>query len=276
MAIVADDLPSRLLQSSARLGWRTVEARTYADPFTAEAFRTTSRQLLLVLVTSGRYRIESRRGGRWRGATYRPGSIGTTAPGNVSELRWRSNDGTPMESLHLYLDPGAAGGVVFPDALTVHDPYVSAAAQSLFSALHDRAPALYADSVAQALVTHVVYRSARPPAAATPLGVLSAGQVTRITDYMQAHLSEDLAVEELAALVNVSKFHFIRIFARTTGLTPHRYLRRMRLQAGADLLRTSSYSVAQIAFRCGYLSSGQFAAAFRAEYGVRPSDLRNF
>ena len=77
-------------------------------------------------------------------------------------------------------------------------------------------------------------------------------------------------------MANVSKFHFIRIFARTTGLTPYRYLRRMRLQTGADLLRTTSYSVAQIATRCGYLSPGQFATAFRTEYGVRPSDLRNF
>jgi AraC family transcriptional regulator len=275
MTLTADELPSRLLDSSVRSGWHTVEARAYADPLVTEAFRTTSPQLLLVLVTSGRYRIESRQGGRWRGATYRPGSIGITAPGNVSELRWRSSDGNAMESVHLHLDPAAVGDVAFPDALTLHDSYVTAAARALSSALHEQAPALYADSLAQALLTHLAYRSARPTASAARPGTLSAAQVTRIADYMQAHLGEDLAVDELAALVNISKFHFIRIFARTTGLTPHRYLRRMRLQAGADLLRTTEYSVAQIAFRCGYLSSGQFAAAFRTEYGVRPSDLRN-
>ena len=75
MTAGADELPSRLLDSSAGRGWRTVEARTYADPLVTEAFRTSSPHLLLVAGTSGRYRIESRQGGRWRAVSYRPGSI---------------------------------------------------------------------------------------------------------------------------------------------------------------------------------------------------------
>ena len=275
MTATVDELPSRLLASSAGSGWRTVEVREYADPLQAEAFRTTSARLLLVLVTSGRYRIESRHGARWRGVGYRPGSVGITAPGNVSELRWRSTDGRPMESLHLFLDPAAAGAATFPDSLSLQDPFVTATARALSTARREQAPALYADSLAQALVVHLARKMVHPGVSDRRPGPLSAAEVARVNDYMQAHLGEDVTVDELAAVANVSKFHFIRTFARTTGLTPHRYLRRMRLRTGADLLRTSTYSIAQIASRCGYLSAGQFSAAFRAEYGVRPTDFRN-
>jgi AraC family transcriptional regulator len=272
---IADELPSRLLTSSEQSGWRRVEARQYADPPVTEAFRTSTSRLLLVLVTSGRYRIESRQGARWRRVSYRPGSIGVTAPGNISELRWRSTDPSPMQSLHLRLDPDLAGDAVLPDALVLHDPFVSAASWALAGALQEQAPALYADSLAQALVTHLAHRAGRP-ATSNPrrTGTLGAAQVEQVSEYMRAHLGEDISVDDLAGVANVSKFHFIRTFSQATGLTPYRYLRRMRLRAGAELLRSSSLSVAQIASQCGYLSIGQFAAAFRSEYGVRPSDLR--
>jgi AraC family transcriptional regulator len=267
-------LPSRLLASSDRLGWRSVDARAYADPPYTEAFRTLSPKLLLVLVTSGRYRIESRHGGTWRGAAYRPGSLGISAPGNLSELRWRSLDPAPMRSLHLHLDPSAAGDAVFPDALTVHDQFAGAAARALARALETRAPALYADSLAQALVTHLAYRVVQP-AASRPALPLSDREVDRIADYMRAHLGEDITVEDLAAIVNVSKFHFIRTFAATTGRTPVRYLRGLRLETAAQLLRTTTLSVARVAVACGYRSAGQFGAAFRGEYGASPTEFRN-
>jgi AraC family transcriptional regulator len=99
-------------------------------------------------------------------------------------------------------------------------------------------------------------------------------QVDLIVDYMRERLADDITVEELAAMVNVSRFHFIRVFSRTTGHTPYRYLRRLRMLAGAELLRTTAYPVSRVAQMCGYRSAGQFAAAFREEYGVSPSGFR--
>lgn len=267
-------LPSRLVTSSQKLGWRSVEARTYDDPSCAEAFSTSTSRLLVVLVISGHYRIESRHGAAWRAAAYRPGSVGMSAPGNPSELRWRSFDPVPMRSLHLHLDPAAAETCTLPDALTVQDRFVSAAAAALSRALEAEAPSLYADSLAQALVTHLAYGPAKP-AQRPPTPPLSDTEVSRITDYMYAHISDDITVDDLALLVNVSKFHFIRVFAMTTGLTPIRYLRRLRLGTAAHLLGTSRLSIARIATASGYRSAGQFAAAFRTEYGASPAMYRN-
>ncbi|MDP9792745.1 AraC family transcriptional regulator [Catenuloplanes nepalensis] len=268
-------LPSRRLTGSDGLGWRRVHAAVYDDPAEAEAFATRVPELLLVLVTDGRYRIESRHGRTWHRAAYRPGSIGVTAPGNRSELRWRATGTEPMRSLHLRLDPALLPGTgAVPDALAVDDPYVTASARALHDALGTGAPGLYADAVAQGLVAHLAHRvtaTAPSPGEATPLGTADRDL---IVDYMRAHLADDVSLDELAALVNLSKYHFLRTFARTTGLTPHRYLSRLRLDAAAELLRGGTLPVQRVALICGYASPSRFATAFQRAYGCTPTAYR--
>lgn len=268
-----DGLPSRLLESSAGLGWRSVTLRSYADPPVAGPFTTRSDDLLVVLVTAGRYRIESRHGRSWRGADYRPGSLGVTAPGNGSELRWRASGGAPMRSLHLHVDPALVpAGSRFPDSLSVDDPFVVSSARALHEAARQDAPPLYADAVAQAMVAHLVFRTGAAPRRPGPR--LDRGDLDGVTAYMRAHLADDVGLADLAALVNLSRFHFLRAFSAATGLTPHRYLTRLRMQAAAGLLRGTGHSVVQVALACGYRSAGQFAAAFRREHGLSPGAYR--
>ena len=97
-------LPGRRMLCSRELGWQTMLARTYLDPSRTDRFATAqSCDLLVVLVVSGTYTIESRHGRRWSQANYHPGSVGVTAPGNVSVLRWAAAPGQRLESLHLHL-----------------------------------------------------------------------------------------------------------------------------------------------------------------------------
>ena len=275
-----DMLPSRMLRTSDPLGWRSVHASTWRDPPVAEEFRRApTAELTLILVTSGSYRIESRHGGGWRAAVYRPGSLGVTAPGRGVRLRWRAESPHPMESLHLRLDPAlveetlTAYGMTpatLPDELTMNDEYVIAAAGALARALSEGAPALYADSVAQGLAAHLVHGArpaARPPTAATGFDP--------VIDYMHAHLDADLDLDRLAAVAAMSKFHFVRAFRDATGLTPHRYLTMLRMRRAAGLLHTTRQSVRQVAVASGYQSPSRFAAAFRREHGVPPGSFRS-
>jgi AraC family transcriptional regulator len=97
-------LPAHRELCSSELGWQTILARTYRDPTEAAQFATAqSPDLLVVLVTSGTYTIESRKGRSWQKASYHPGSIGVTAPGNISVLRWSTDPGQQLESLHIHL-----------------------------------------------------------------------------------------------------------------------------------------------------------------------------
>ena len=270
-------LPSRLLRSSDGLGWRTVSAAIFHDPPHAEPFRTPARDdLLAVAVLSGHYLIESASGR----TTYHPGSVGVTAPGNVSRLRWEGLTPDRMESVHLSLGPALVDQVrdelglhtPLPDALIVDDPVVSALGTSFGNAVRREAPSVYADTMAQALVVHLLSPRHTPPP--DPVGALGRAQLDRVVDHMRAHLRHDVTLDALAAQANVSKFHFVRLFTRATGRTPHRYLRELRLRRGAELLVSSADPVQRIALACGYRSAGQFAAAFRREHGVTPTAYR--
>ncbi|MFI5844757.1 helix-turn-helix domain-containing protein [Catenuloplanes sp. NPDC051500] len=271
----AAGLPSRMLVSSAPLGWRSVEAVTYADPPRAEEFTFRPDRLMLVLIVSGQFTIERRDRGSWRRDSRGPGSLCVVASGHDARVRWRAASAAPIRSLQLHLSPGATGVACIPDEATLSDPFLSAGAWALLRALDTGGSALYADSVAQALIAQLDLRAraaASPPGGtARPLG---ARQVEQVTDYMRAHLADDVTVDDLAAVVNVSKFHFIRTFAASTGLTPSRYLRRLRAGTAAELLTATTLPIAAVAAHCGYRSAGQFAAIFRAEHGVSPSAYR--
>ncbi|MBP2704012.1 helix-turn-helix transcriptional regulator [Microbispora sp. RL4-1S] len=297
-------LPARRLLSSEDLGWRTLLARTYRDSPVAEEFATAaSPDLLVVLVTSGSYLIESRKGRSWRRAAYHPGSVGVTAPGNVSVLRWRSTAPEPLESLHIHIggalveetcrllgEEGLRTPGPLPDALHLDDQLVVAAGRAISRGLREGVGPLYADSLAQTLAVHLLYRAhgrvspvTGGPGPASPWSggpaasgkaVLGPRALGLVTSYMREHLHEDIRLDDLAAQANLSKYHLLRMFASSTGFTPHRYLTRLRLDHASDLLRDTSQTILQVSIACGYRSPGQFAAAFRRRYGVAPSEFR--
>lgn len=274
-------LPARRLNSSADLGWRSLVARTYEDRPLADEFSTTpTPALLVVLVTNGNYAIESHADARWRRADYHPGAVGVSAPGTSATLRWRALSGDRMTSLHMYLCPelieqtsrDLGGPNRLPDTLLLDDPLIATMGGAVNQALQRRAPALYADSVAQALAVHLLHTN--QITRISEESALGRSTLGTVIGYMREHLAEDVTLDDLAAQVNLSKFHLLRMFKKSTGSTPHAYLVRMRLGRAANLLQHSQLPVSQIAVECGYQSPGQFSATFRRAYGVSPRDYR--
>jgi AraC family transcriptional regulator len=94
--------------------------------------------------------------------------------------------------------------------------------------------------------------------------------LARVKDYIETHLAQDLCLDELAALVGVSRFHFLRLFKTTVGVTPHVYLSERRMVQAARLLRDSQAPVIEIAAACGFDDPSYFAARFRRHVGVTP------
>ena len=89
-------------------------------------------------------------------------------------------------------------------------------------------------------------------------------------DYIEAHLTEDLDVHDVAARAYVSAFHFQRVFSALCGVPLGEYIRRRRLTLAAqELLRGSK--VIDAAVKYGYDSPDSFARAFRRFHGVLPS-----
>lgn len=92
--------------------------------------------------------------------------------------------------------------------------------------------------------------------------------------HIQAHLEEDLALGALAALANLSPYHFHRLFRTTIGETVKQYVQRLRLEQAAFRLKLHEAPVIDVAFSLGYHSHESFTRAFRRQFGVPPKAYR--
>jgi AraC-like DNA-binding protein len=99
-------------------------------------------------------------------------------------------------------------------------------------------------------------------------------RVTRAVRMIERHGGE-LTVGRLAQEAGLSAYHFLRVFEQLTGLTPHRYLLRLRLRQAAMRLATEGGKVLDIALDCGFGDVSNFNRAFRAEFGINPSRFRS-
>jgi len=92
--------------------------------------------------------------------------------------------------------------------------------------------------------------------------------------YIQAHLEEDLGLETLATLANLSPYHFHRLFRATAGETVKQYVQRLRLEQAAFRLKLHDTPVIDVAFNVGYHSHETFTRAFHKHFAVPPSLYR--
>jgi AraC family transcriptional regulator len=98
--------------------------------------------------------------------------------------------------------------------------------------------------------------------------------VARAVRLIEREPGEILALDALAREASLSRFHFLRIFARVTGLTPHRYLLRARLRRAAVRLATGDARVIDVAMASGFRDISSFNHSFRAEFGTTPRSYR--
>lgn len=98
--------------------------------------------------------------------------------------------------------------------------------------------------------------------------------VRNATEYISQHLSEKLAVDELAHLYGYSAGYFSKVFKGYTGFAPYQYIRNARLDYSRHLLSNTMLSIQEIADRSGFSSLANFSYAFRKSNGKAPSDYR--
>jgi AraC-like DNA-binding protein len=92
-------------------------------------------------------------------------------------------------------------------------------------------------------------------------------------ELLAARLGEPPSLEELATLVNLSPFHFARVFRRATGLPPHAWLKQRRLEQARALLR-SGCAPLQVAMQLGFSDQSHLSRQFKQSYGVSPGEYR--
>lgn len=95
-------------------------------------------------------------------------------------------------------------------------------------------------------------------------------------DYIEEHLLENIAIENIAKQANVSPFHFQRTFSILTDISIGEYIRRRRLSLAAQELAHTSSKIIEIALKYGYDTPEAFTKAFRRQHGIAPSQVRNY
>lgn len=103
---------------------------------------------------------------------------------------------------------------------------------------------------------------------------LGALQQHRLRDLLMARLGDAISLADMASVVGLSPFHFVRVFKLTYGTTPHRYLQALRVERAAEALRWQhDASIADIALCHGFASQSHLTSVMRASLGVTPRML---
>jgi len=92
--------------------------------------------------------------------------------------------------------------------------------------------------------------------------------------WLDEHSHEPIDLKTTAAEVGLSAFHFLRLFARVIGVTPHQYMVRSRLRHAARLLADDARSITDIALDVGFADLSNFVRTFHRAAGVSPRGFR--
>ena len=133
---------------------------------------------------------------------------------------------------------------------------------------------LVLDGMALALTGHLLrgYVHAAAPPPPRPAGAQGHAAVARAIEYIKQRPMLRVSLGELAAAAGLSKFHFSRVFAAETGVSPIRYVEKARIDQARSFL-SSGLAVAEVANLVGFADQSHFARSFRREVGCTPREF---
>ncbi len=97
----------------------------------------------------------------------------------------------------------------------------------------------------------------------------------RARRYIGDHSHEDLSLGDVAKAVNMSAFHFCRMFKRAAGISFTEYIARMRIEKAKSLLLNPNRRISEAAFEAGFQSLSQFNRVFLRVVGCSPTTFRS-
>lgn len=95
-----------------------------------------------------------------------------------------------------------------------------------------------------------------------------------VLDFVEAQYAERISLDQLAAMVNMSKHHFCHLFKQITGRAPGDYINRLRMDKALALLKGSDLNITEIALASGFSDSNYFCRVFTKCHKVPPSRIR--
>ena len=276
---------SEPLHDSTQAPWIGIKLEHYSLAASERPEATTSSYLAGVCL-GGNYRTDYAAGCGQRAfsVVYHPGNLFLTGPG---DMQARVSKGE-VEFLAMEIAPKfvlwAADELVTARPFEVQRLYAGQDEQlryimlTLHNELLANCPSgrLFGEymglSFATALLTN---HSTSPSRLSQYRGGLSPYKLRQITEYIGDNLSNNLSLAEMANLLQMGPCHFARAFKESTGLSPHQYVLRRRVERALQMLKETRTNLADIAYDLGFSSQGHFTTVFSKIVGVSPSNYRD-
>jgi len=165
--------------------------------------------------------------------------------------------------------------VDLPCLFSFEDPLARELALSMVAEAqsHGKAARMYVESAAVVLAQRLLALKGRPVAAAPKPG-LAPAVLRRAKEFLNEEMDRNPGLTELSAAVGMNVDHFSRMFKRSTGLAPHQYLGKIRLERAKRMLADGRTRIIEIAYEIGYTNPSQFSAFFRKCTGQSPTEFR--
>jgi AraC family transcriptional regulator len=181
------------------------------------------------------------------------------------------------ECVEAGLGRAGAGRLAFPAGLLPADPVIDRLARA-FVRVEDLGGAFgrcYAESVALAIIARVLARcSDGASAQASNTTGLAKWRLKRAVDFIDANLAESIGLAEMAESAGLSRMHFAAQFRAATGMRPHEYLLRRRIERAQHILAVSTSPLVDVAFEVGFKSQSHFTTVFARFVGETPMGWR--
>ncbi|NJM66930.1 MAG: helix-turn-helix transcriptional regulator [Acaryochloris sp. RU_4_1] len=226
-----------------------------------------------------------RQGDQTRTGAYRKGDCCLTPAGMPFFARWENDDrflqmriasrfiqSVATEALEMNSD-----SMELVPEFRIRDPQVEAIGMMLLTELQQEnlGGRLYIESLVNVLAVHLLRQyAATKPKVPVYGGGLPQAQLRQVLAYIHDSLDQEIKLADLAALLGMSQFHFIRLFKQTIGMTPYQYLLQQRIERAKQLLQHSDRGIIDIAFLCGFNSHSHLSQQFRQLTGMTPKAYR--
>jgi AraC family transcriptional regulator len=158
------------------------------------------------------------------------------------------------------------------------DPTLHALALQFKQEIHNNALGgeCYSESLANLLNIHLLRHYCTSTPILRPLsGGLSSRRLQQTIDYIQAHLDAKLSLDILATELNLSVYHFCKLFTQSMGMPPYKYILQQRVERAKQLLNNSQRSLSDIALDCGFANQSHLNRHFTKATGISPKKYRN-
>jgi AraC family transcriptional regulator len=280
---------SALLASSAGLGWSTISAELRSHGV-IEAPEIVPQHVEICLVVAGNKDGLVRRTGAGfcQEAMPKTGAIWLSPAGVGKEIVITA----PIpQTMHLYLPTAlfdrlkddfnlpAAPAHSIRHAVGIGDDVIDQIGRSILSELNVESAAsrLYVEAASLTLAARLLQKhcdSGACTSTESSARSLDHVRLRRVLDYIAANIGDDITLVDLAGIAGYSPFHFARKFTFAMGISPHRYISRIRLENAMAELAAGKLPLAEIALNAQFSSQASFTRAFHRAIGMTPKEYQ--